>query len=204
MKLFERGFAAGCLMGVGLGSIWLIATGLGFQTLHAAELAGTKFEDRVTLAGSELQLNGLGLRSLFIIRAYVAGLYVPARSANAGELLAQKGPRRLSLKMLMDTSAERMTKALNDGLRNNHDEHQMAAMKGQVDQLVATIATVGTAKKGDTVDIDLVGEGTRISLNGQQKGAPIAGDEFYAAILRVFLGAKPADRDLKKGLLGAR
>ena len=68
---------------------------------RAAEHSGVQFDDSVRLAGTELQLNGLGLRSLFILKAYVAGLYVPARSSHAGDLLAQTGPRRLALKMLV-------------------------------------------------------------------------------------------------------
>ena len=174
------------------------------QRLDAAELAGMKFDDATRVADSELKLNGLGVRTVFIIKAYVAALYVPSKSTNAAELLAQKGPRRLQMKLLMDMSADRMLKAFNDGLRSNHDEQQLAGMKMQIDQLAATIAQIGNAKKGDLVDIDLVGGDTRISLNGLPKGQPIAGEDFYSSILRVFLGSKPADADLKKGLLGQR
>ena len=44
--------------------------------------------------------------------------------------------------------------------------------------------------------------GTRITVNGQPKGASIPGEDFYAAVLRIWLGDKPVDADLKKGLLG--
>ena len=63
---------------------------------------------------------------------------------------------------------------------------------------------VGEAKKGDAVNIEyLPDSGTRITVNGQAKGAPIVGEDFYNAVLRVWLGDKPADADLKKELLGS-
>ena len=64
------------------------------------------------------------------------------------------------------------------------------------------MAAIGTAKSGDTVDLDFVDGATRISLNGQAKGQPIAGEDFYAAVMRIYIGEHPADRDLKEGLLG--
>jgi len=40
------------------------------------------------------------------------------------------------------------------------------------------------------------------SLNGRQIGAPIPGADFYRALLRVWLGDKPVQDDLKHALLG--
>ncbi len=168
----------------------------------AAEIAGVKFDDSATVGGRSLVLNGVGLRSILFFKAYVAGLYVPEKSTAPATLLAQKGPRRISLKMLMELSAERMTKAFVEGIEKNHSEAQLAAMKPQIDQLTATMAAIGTAKKGDTVDLDLVDGATRISLNGQPKGQQIAGEDFYTAVMRIYVGEHPADRDLKEGLLG--
>ena len=44
--------------------------------------------------------------------------------------------------------------------------------------------------------------GTRIVVNGQQRGAPIPGEVFFAAVLRIWIGDKPVDSGLKKGLVG--
>ena len=38
--------------------------------------------------------------------------------------------------------------------------------------------------------------------NGQPRGAPIPGADFYSAVMRIWLGDKPVDDGLKKGLLG--
>jgi hypothetical protein len=59
-------------------------------------------------------------------------------------------------------------------------------------------------RKGDTVDLDLdPGRGTLFGLNGTLRGEPVTGDDFYAALLRSFVGDKPYDKRLKAGLLGS-
>ncbi|MNU03212.1 hypothetical protein D3C72_2471590 [compost metagenome] len=44
--------------------------------------------------------------------------------------------------------------------------------------------------------------GTVIAINGTPRGRPIPGEDFYQAVLRVFLGERPVDPDVKRGLLG--
>lgn len=179
--------------------IALIGAGM---PVTAAEAEGVRFDDTARVGGRDLQLNGLGVRSVLMFKAYVAALYVPDKSRSAAELLAQKGPRRLSLRLMTDLSAERFVKAFNDGLRDNLDEAQLAAMRDRIERLDATMRAIGGAKKGDRIDIDLADGATRIAFNGTPRGEPIPGEDFYAAILRIFIGDRPADRSLKGGLLG--
>jgi hypothetical protein len=168
------------------------------------ELEGQKFEPTVQLGGQSLTLNGVGLRKRAIFKVYVAGLYVGSKSNNAATLLGEKGPRRVSLRMLRDVDADSFVSSFNDGLKNNHTESQLAALKSQIDALTATLKSIGEGKKGDIMNFDYTPDGgTRITVNGQSKGAPIPGAEFYTAVLRVWLGDKPVDDDLKKDMLGA-
>jgi hypothetical protein len=67
----------------------------------------------------------------------------------------------------------------------------------------AILKSIGEGKKGDLINFDYTPEGgTRISVNGQAKGNAIPGEDFYSAVLRIWLGDKPADAGLKKALLG--
>jgi Chalcone isomerase-like len=170
---------------------------------QATELEGVKLEPAAQVGGAALMLNGAGLRTRAIFKVYVAGLYVPQKSADAAALLAQKGPRRFSITMLRNVDAESFAGALNDGLRANHSDAQFAAFKPQIDALNANLKAVGEAKKGDVIHIEYLPEtGTRVTLNGQPKGSAIPGEDFYTAVLRIWLGDKPVDGGLKKGLLG--
>jgi hypothetical protein len=58
-------------------------------------------------------------------------------------------------------------------------------------------------KKGDLIQLDFAPDaGTCAVVNGQQRGTAMAGDAFFSALRRVWLGDKPADAALKKGMLG--
>jgi len=128
----------------------------------------------------------------------------PFCASSAAALLAQKGPRRVAITMLRNVDAETFVNALSEGLHHNHSEAQMAAMKAQVDALAANFKAAGEAKKGDVIHLEFVPDsGTRLTINGQPRGTPIAGEEFFTALLRVWLGDKPVDGDLKKGMVGA-
>jgi hypothetical protein len=188
--------------------LWVAAL-MGFACLLPAATAqpvaveGVTFEPTVTLGGQPLVLNGAGLRTRLFFKVYAAGLYVPQKSGDAAVLIAQVGPRRVSIGMLRDVDAGTFTDALLEGLKANHTEEQIAAMKPQIERLQAAFKSVGEAKKGDQIQLDwLPDSGTRIVVNGEPRGEPIAGAPFFAALLRIWLGDKPADAALKKAMLG--
>ena len=111
------------------------------------EVEGQKFEPTVQVGGQTLNLNGVGLRRRAIFKVYVAGLYVPQKSTDAATLIADKGARRVSLRMLRDVDAGSFIDSFNDGLKNNLSEAQLAALKPQTDALTATLKSIGEAKK---------------------------------------------------------
>jgi len=170
---------------------------------QVVEREGAKFEPTLQLGGAALTLNGVGVRTRAIFKVYVAGLYVAQKSNSAAAVLDQKGPRRMALTMLRNVDADTFAGALNEGLQNNLSEAQFAGFKPQIEALNAALKAAGEAKKGDAIHIEYLPEsGTRVTVNGQPRGASIPGEDFYAAVLRVWLGDKPVDGDLKKGLLG--
>ncbi len=180
----------------------LMAAALG-TSAQPADLEGVKLEPSAQVGAATLQLNGAGLRTRAFFKVYVAALYVPQKSTDAAALLAQKGPRRITLTMLRNVDADSLSGALNDGLKANHSDAQLAGWKAQIDGLNASLKAAGEARKGDVIQIEFTPEaGTRVLLNGQLRGAAIPGEDFMTALLRVWLGDKPADAGLKKGLLG--
>jgi hypothetical protein len=167
------------------------------------EVEGVKFEPTAQVGGQTLQLNGTGVRTRAVFKVYAAGLYVPQKSSDARALVAQKGPRRIAMGLLRDVSAESFSEALNDGLKANNSEAELAAMQSQIDALNAALKSVGAVKKGDTVLFEFVPDtGTRVVVNAQPRGGAIPGEAFFAAVLRIWIGDKPVDSGLKKGLVG--
>jgi hypothetical protein len=174
------------------------------QAQQPVEMEGQKFEPTVALGGQTLSLNGVGLRKKAFFKVYVAGLYVGQKTTNAATIINDKGARRISLHMLRDVESSSFIDSFTEGLKNNLTEAQFASFKPQTDALLAIMKSIGEAKKGDVVNFDYTPEGgTRVSVNGQAKGNPIAGGDFFSAVTRIWLGDKPADETLKKGMLGA-
>ena len=185
----------------------VVAVALAFAALgavaQAVEVEGVKFEPTAQVGGAPLQLNGAGVRTRAIFKVYAAGLYVPQKTNAAAVLLGQKGPRRVAITMLRNVDADTFSGALSEGLQKNLSEAQFTGFKAQIDALSANFKAAGEAKKGDAIHLEFTPEaGTRVLVNGKQQGSAIAGEDFYAALLRIWLGDKPVDADLKKSLLG--
>ncbi len=182
----------------------LLAFSVAGVVAQPAELEGVKLAPTAQVGSVPLVLNGAGLRVRVFFKVYVAALYLPQKTSDPVAALAQKGPRRVAITMLRDVDADTFAKALVDGLRDNHTEAQLTAMKTSIDALTANLRLASEAKKGDVIHFEYAPElGTRTLINGQPRGSAIAGEEFFTAVLRIWLGDKPADAALKKGLLGA-
>jgi len=171
---------------------------------NAAEVAGVKLDDKTQVESRDLVLNGAGLRKRFaVVKVYVIGLYLAEKKTDAAAVLALAGPKRAEIHMLRDVDANTFTEALVEGLRANHSEADFKALEPRVKELSDIMAQIGEAKDGMTIALDWTGAGTRLAVNGKPAGKPIAGEDFYRALLRIWIGDKPVQDDLRKALLGA-
>jgi hypothetical protein len=169
----------------------------------AAEVAGVKVDERIKLESGELVLNGAGLRTKAFFKVYVAGLYLAEKKTSAGEVLALPGAKRVSMRLMRELSAKQLTDALDEGIRDNTPAAEQESLKGRIGELIAIMSALGSAKEGDVIALDwLPGSGTRVVLNGEPRGAAIEGEDFYRALLRIWLGDNPVSGSLKKSLLG--
>ena len=167
---------------------------------YAAEVAGVTIDDKARVADTELSLSGAGLRKRVFFQVYAIGLYVRDRKADP---ISQPGPKRVQIHMLRDVGADTFNEALADGIKANHTEAEAKALEPRVKALGATIAEIKEAKKGMTIALDWNGTATQVLIDGKPAGRPIEGADFYRALLRIWLGDKPVQDDLKKALLGA-
>src|ERR1700684_2764556 len=88
---------------------------------HATELDGVAMPDTRVADGTEMRLNGIGLRTFSIlgIRIYVAGLYLERRSADSETILRSPERKLLDIRFLRDVGAEDARKAWQVGLEQN-------------------------------------------------------------------------------------
>jgi len=192
-------------MATSLRAALAISMGIFALPSFAAEIAGAKFPDKVQAGGSQLELNGAGLRRKFIFKVYAMALYLPARAAGAAAAIDAPGPKRVEIAMLRDVDAKTFSDALREGIEANHSEAEVKAIEPRIEQLEAVMQKVGTAKDGMHVRLDWVpGTGTQVSIDGAPADAPIQGEDFYRALLRIWLGPHAVQSDLKRALLGTK
>ncbi|WP_313702992.1 chalcone isomerase family protein [Massilia sp.] len=180
-----------------------LALALALPAAAAVDVNGIKFEDVNKVGGKDLKLNGAGMRTKLVIKVYAAGLYLTEKSKNVADILKMDGPRRVTLVMARDISSEDLGKAFMDGINENLDKAEKAKIVGQIGKFGEMFASVDQIRKGDVLHMDWIpGTGTVCELNGKRIGEPASDINFYNAVLRIWLGEKPADRSLKPALLG--
>jgi hypothetical protein len=105
--------------------------------------------------------------------------------------------------MLRDVDADTFSGAVSDGLKANNTEKQLAGLEGRIETLETNLTAIGEARKGSMIHFEFTPEaGTRIVVDGRQMGMAIQGDDFFTAVLRVWVGDAPVDAGLKEALLG--
>lgn len=181
----------------------LIVVGFLFSfSTCALEVAGVKLADTAQVGMANLQLNGAGIRTKLFFKIYVGALYLPQKQALAEAIIADEHEHRVALHIMRDLSSEKLLNAFNEAIAANHTKEELAALDGQLKQMAQIFTAVKEVKSGDMITLDyLPASGTQISVNGTARGT-IAGAAFNRALLKIWLGDKPVQDDLKKEMLG--
>jgi hypothetical protein len=167
-------------------------------TAHAREVAGVNLGDTAALAGKTLQLNGAGLRSKLFIKVYVGALYLEQKSSDPAAILAADQAWLVSMTFKRDVEKEKIIGAFKEGFENN----SKAGLPGLLEGLARFDGVLKDLKSGDVMVITYVpGQGSTLVAPGGG-AVTVEGKPFADALLRNWLGDKPADGDLKKGMLG--
>ncbi|MBC7941605.1 MAG: chalcone isomerase family protein [Chitinophagaceae bacterium] len=210
----DRRHALVRLAALPLSALWLPSSFVAVSAVTAAnaqpaaagrvQVEGQWFDATARVAGSELRLNGTGVRAVAWFKGYAAGLYLADKAGSAAQAVDMAGPKRLQIRMLAEAPAAEFVKALNKGVLRNLSAAELAALEAPLDQLEARIAALGKVRVGDVVDLDHEpGRGLVMRVNGTLRGDAIVGDDLFAAVLRSFVGNRPYDEKLKAGLLGS-
>jgi len=166
--------------------------------LPAATLAGVTLPDTAQVGGKTLVLNGLGIRTKYVVKVYVAGLYLEQKSSDPNAIIKADAPKQIVMKFVHGASKSQMTDAFDESFKDNTPDAEKT-MKADIDRLLGALDPV---KVGDEMVFTYVpGTGTTLAINGKEK-VTIAGSAFGPVLFSVWLGPKPPNADLKKGMLG--
>ena len=168
----------------------------------AGEMAGVTMDDTLRIGESTITLTGMGIRTktFLKVRVYVAGLYMENPSSDPQKIITADETKRLFIQGTGPTmKVEALRKALWAGFDANTPDRPEDLQKK-----METVANYFTepAKKGDTFGFTYEpGIGTTVTIQGE-KMQTVPGEDLMEAVFAIWFGDPPADKGLKKGLLG--
>jgi Chalcone isomerase-like len=170
--------------------------------VFGAECLEVKVPDSVKAGGADLVLNGLGIRkaTFLNVKVYVAGLYLPQKSGDAGKIIGGNEPWQLVLRFVRDVDASDIRDAWEEGFEKNAGD-KLATLQPRIKTLNARM--VDFKERQSLSFTNDPAKGVAVDVNGAS-GAVIEGEDFADALLSVWLGREPPNEDLKSGLLGGK
>jgi hypothetical protein len=167
---------------------------------HAREIEGIKMPESLEVGKSKLILNGAGVRSKFFMDLYVGGLYLQNKSNNPKEIIEGDEPMAIRLHIISSLiTSKKMENATREGFENA-TKGNIEPIKSQIEKFISVFQ-----EKIDEDDIfDMIyspGKGVEVYKNGEFKSR-IEGLAFKRALFGIWLSDKPAQKSLKKEMLG--
>jgi hypothetical protein len=166
----------------------------------ANECGSVRMPNQITVAGTPLVLNGMGIReaTVFNVDVYVAGLYLVRRASDGNAIAASAEHKRLVLHFVRDVSRDDLVGAWNEGFRRNAGG-SLGALQARINRLNGwmTAATSGM----ELTFTYIPGAGLRVHTGSTARGV-IEGEDFARVFFSIWLGAHPPNAGLRRGLLG--
>ena len=170
------------------------------QSPAGREIAGVNVPETVTIKNKGLVLNGAGIRKKLFVKVYVGALYLTDKQTTTSQILSDPGAKRIVMSFLYkEVSADKLVDGWNEGFDSNNSAEELKVLQDRIDQFNSFFITV---RKGDVILLDYTpDQGTQVWINDMLKGT-VPGEDFSQALLKIWLGRKPADAGLKDAMLG--
>ncbi|WP_109300072.1 chalcone isomerase family protein [Aquimarina sp. AU474] len=181
-------------------SVLFFATMIVLSAQAQIEIGDAVVPETVTFNKENLVFNGGGLREKFFIDIYAGALYLKKKNNNPSAIA--KADETMAIKLHIQSglmSRSKMAGALRDGFDKSTNGN-IDPIKERMEKFIGFIK--------DEIEVDQVydivyekGKGSVIYKDGAEKGS-VAGLDFKEALFNIWLGKKPADKGLKKEMLG--
>ncbi len=162
--------------------------------------AANDFPDTVGAGSINLQLNGQGVRKKLLISLYHAGLYLVQKSSDGPAIISADEPMGLLLVITSGLiTSDKMEKAARAGFEKSTNGN-LDRISGEIESFISVFRE--PIVKGDRYQmVYLPDDGVAVGKNGQHK-TTISGLEFKKALFGIWLAKSPAQKSLKKAMLG--
>ncbi|HDP25118.1 MAG TPA: chalcone isomerase [Deltaproteobacteria bacterium] len=166
----------------------------------AVQVSGVNVADSISTGGTDLFLNGAGKRTKFFIDAYVGGLYLKAENSDAQAIIDADEPMAIVLHITSGmVTSDKMESATREGF-DNATGGNIEPIKDRIDVFIDVFRE--KINQGDVYEfVNVPGKGVEVYKNGNAVTV-VPGMDFKKALFGIWLGDKPAQKNLKNSMLG--
>lgn len=179
---------------------FLLFSLIGLSLSAQTTVSGVNLPQKENFKSETLVFNGAGVRQKFWMDMYVGALYLDTKSKDAQKIINAEKPMAIRLHMVSKLiTSKRMIDAVNEGFENATNKNT-TPISSEIEKFKSFFSE--EINKNDVFDIVYVpSSGVTVYKNGKEKGT-IEGKAFKKALFGIWLSNKPADKDLKKAMLG--
>ena len=166
----------------------------------AAKVDGVSLPETLTAGDQTLMLNGAGIRKKLFIKLYVGALYLQEKNNSGAAISEVDAPMAIRLQIVSSLiNSKKMEKARREGFENStHDNTQL--VKTEVEQFIKVFRK--HISKGDVYDLVYTPAGGTEVIKNKQSITTVEGLAFKKALFGIWLSDRPAQENLKDGMLG--
>lgn len=162
----------------------------------ATEVAGVTFNKTYIDQNTTMSLQGAGLKTMFLFKAFAAGFY--KGEGDDTDLLGNY-PKRIEAEYFVNIPGAKLNDFTIETMKKNISASDLASLEDEIKQMSQYFVDL---KPGDRFSLTYIPAiGTQFAYNGQLVGT-IKGNDFAKALFAVWIGKKPFDRHLKEQVLG--
>ena len=174
----------------------LLMTTLGY----GKEIGGINMPESLEAGKTKLLLNGAGIREKFFMDLYVAGLYLKEKSGDPKVIIEANEPMAIRLHIISSMiTSKKMEKATRKGFENATGGN-IEPIEVQIEKFISVFED--QIEENDIFDlIYLPRKGVEVYKNSESKSV-LEGIAFKNALFGIWLSDKPAQKSLKKAMLG--
>ncbi len=145
-----------------------------------------------------LALRGVGVKTLFMMKVFLAGLYLPAASQSA-DALNPAVSKYLSVIFYAKFASKDFVDFTINTMKHNISKEEFRSLQTELKEISRVFPNI---KSGDQFSMSYeAGIGTTFIHNGYVTGF-IPGEVFSKALFSTWMGQKPFDYKIKNQILG--
>jgi len=164
------------------------------------EIAGVSVGNSVSLGGRDFSLKGAGIRKKLILKLYVGSLYTDRDINDESDILKGPASSVIRLDIISDLiTSELMQETVQEGF-DKAMGGDTSSLQPQIDRFIGVFSE--EIEKGDQFTFVSIPGGGVTAWKGDRELTEVNDDRFREVLFSIWLGDEPADRKLKKAMLG--